>query len=593
MPFSWEFTLFINVNWPTQRDKRFMKNNYSILKSFLLLTSGIILLYSSCVVCDKVITLKSEYKLTVTQVKEGIPPQVVLATTALGGFRGIFIDLLWLRAMKQKEEGNFYEMVQIYDWITNLQPNYSNVWKFIGWDLAYNVSVEINNLEDRWFWVKRGIQYIRNKGSVYNRYDPELCLETSWIFHHKIGGNLDYANRFYRKELIVEMQNIFGGPADREFLRKIVSIPDDKKELLKDDKIRMLVEKLVQFKLDPFTDLAKINQQKNSSEDLAKLIKEKWTAEALEKIRLLHIKQRIINELNMDPEFMLELSNKYGDIDWRGCDSHSLYWACKGLDISHRLNQKDRVNLKYERLIYFSLIEMVKRGKVQLADTGISYTLPDYRFFYPAREMLKNLIDRGETGLTPTGRDVNLTGVYSGYMSFLRTAVYMFYFNGMLKDAQNFLGYMHETRPDVDMYKLPLKEYVATEIKEYVGDMNMDSFAALLEANLRQYFWNLALGNIEEATGKMKWAKFLHQYGLKRWPQVPGAEDQFVGAVPPFSDIRNDLLIRILRGQDPMFPEYLISSLKEKLPADMIKNAENMYKRKQLKLNQNNPSPKS
>ena len=38
---------------------------------------------------------------------EGLPPQIVLATTALGSFRGLFVDILWHRANQLKEDGKF------------------------------------------------------------------------------------------------------------------------------------------------------------------------------------------------------------------------------------------------------------------------------------------------------------------------------------------------------------------------------------------------------------------------------------------------------------------------------------------------------
>jgi hypothetical protein len=536
--------------------------------------------------------MKEKENLSVTAVSEGIPPEVVLATTVLGGFRGIFIDLLWLRAMEQKEEGNFYEMVQIYDWITNLQPNYSHVWKFIAWDLAYNVSVEINNLEDRWFWVNRGIKYLRNKGIPYNKYDGELYAELSWIFHHKIGGSLDYAHRFYRKELALEMHEIFEGAGNRDLLEQLQNIPDDIDELLKDSNITSLQTGLLKHKINLFKD---IDILKNKSDTCSKPVRELLADEknkiSLDQVHLFVIRRRIIKDLHMEPSYMLQLNRDYGPLDWRSCDSHAVYWARKGLDISRRINDKDSVDLNYERRIYFSLVNMVNRGKVHLTDGNLAYTVPDYRFRESARRVMKDLIDRGHRGLTPTGRDVNLTGAISGYMNFLKNSVIIFYFNEQYKDAEKFMGYLREMRPETKMYKLPVKVFAAAQIKEFIDSMSMDRFAQLMESNLRNYFRYLAIGDIDNALSNLKEAKELHRYGHRRWTQNPDESDQFIGAVPPFNDLRDDLMMRILKRQDPFFPPSLIGPLKKKIPENIIKGAEEKLRRKQLKVSKNRPGP--
>src|SRR5262245_64587108 len=50
------------------------------------------------------------------------PPVLVFTTVALGGFRGLIANALWVRAMDLQDEGKFFEKVQLADWITKLQP---------------------------------------------------------------------------------------------------------------------------------------------------------------------------------------------------------------------------------------------------------------------------------------------------------------------------------------------------------------------------------------------------------------------------------------------------------------------------------------
>jgi hypothetical protein len=63
---------------------------------------------------------------------------------AMGAFRGIFVNWLWMRANDLKEQGKYYEAVDLAKTITRLQPRFPRVWAFHAWNLAYNISVATN-----------------------------------------------------------------------------------------------------------------------------------------------------------------------------------------------------------------------------------------------------------------------------------------------------------------------------------------------------------------------------------------------------------------------------------------------------------------
>ena len=58
-----------------------------------------------------------EHRLRYTGNIRNAPPLVVITTVALGSFRGIIADLLWLRAESLKNKHSYYEMVQLANWI--------------------------------------------------------------------------------------------------------------------------------------------------------------------------------------------------------------------------------------------------------------------------------------------------------------------------------------------------------------------------------------------------------------------------------------------------------------------------------------------
>src|SRR5687767_2088561 len=73
---------------------------------------------------------KSRGSLGLTRVEplENAPPLLAFTTKALGGFRGLIANALWIRATKLQDEGKYFEMFQLSDWITKLQPHLAAVW---------------------------------------------------------------------------------------------------------------------------------------------------------------------------------------------------------------------------------------------------------------------------------------------------------------------------------------------------------------------------------------------------------------------------------------------------------------------------------
>src|SRR6059058_4733491 len=99
---------------------------------------------------------------------ENAPPVLAFTTVALGGFRGLISNVLWIRATDLQDEDKFFEMAQLADWITELEPHFVQVWLVQAWNMAYNISVKFTDYSDRWRWVKRGFELLRDEGLRYN-----------------------------------------------------------------------------------------------------------------------------------------------------------------------------------------------------------------------------------------------------------------------------------------------------------------------------------------------------------------------------------------------------------------------------------------
>src|SRR5215207_2834574 len=128
------------------------------------------------------------------------PPVLAFTTVALGGFRGLIANALWIRANDLQQDGKYFEMVQLADWSTKMEPNLTQVWLMQAWNMAYNISVKFPSPKDRWRWVQRGIELLRDDGLRYNPREALMYRELAWFFQHKMGQNMDDAHMTYKQE---------------------------------------------------------------------------------------------------------------------------------------------------------------------------------------------------------------------------------------------------------------------------------------------------------------------------------------------------------------------------------------------------------
>ncbi len=119
---------------------------------------------------------------------------------ALGGLRSIAAEILWFRADRLQDEGRYVEMAQLASALAFMEPHTPEIWSYAAWNLAYNISIMMPTLEDRWRWVEAAIRLLRDEGLKYNPDSRELCRELAWMFELKIGVNIDEAASIYRSK---------------------------------------------------------------------------------------------------------------------------------------------------------------------------------------------------------------------------------------------------------------------------------------------------------------------------------------------------------------------------------------------------------
>ncbi len=244
---------------------------------------------------------RTRLKLTRVEAVESMPPMMAFTAVALGGFRGLISNALWIRLNDLQLDEKYFEMVQLSDWITKMQPHFVAVWVHQAWNLSYNISVKFPDPNDRWLWVQRGIELLRDEALKYNPNETLIYRELAWHFQHKMGANLDNAHMTYKREWTRLMTEVLG---NRE---------------------RPNWDEL----LNPQTDDAKAR---------VKLLREKY---------------------KLDPKIMQEVDGKYGPLEWRLPETHAIYWASLGLK-----NSKPEQLITLRRVIYQSMQLAAQRGRL-------------------------------------------------------------------------------------------------------------------------------------------------------------------------------------------------------------------------------------
>src|SRR3982075_407774 len=115
------------------------------IKSVLLAMAVIALLLGVSRVQDSLNSDRNRLGLTRVQPLDNAPPVLAFTTVALGGFRGLISNLLWIRANDLQDDDKFFEAAQLADWITKLEPHFVQVWLVQAWNMAYNISVKFKD----------------------------------------------------------------------------------------------------------------------------------------------------------------------------------------------------------------------------------------------------------------------------------------------------------------------------------------------------------------------------------------------------------------------------------------------------------------
>lgn len=456
----------------------------------------------------------------------GAPAPVVVAQS-IGVVRGIIANYLWIRADKLKEDGKFFEAYQLSRWITQLQPRYASVWQFQAWNMAYNISVATHTPQERWQWVRDGIQLLRNYGIRYNPSEMMLYRELAWFFLHKIAGNTDDANKYYKQQLADEWQGLLSEPpysfeGRKEAIKTIADAPERWDRVVEmqpaaaalledlyaagfelDERLLRTIESTRALVSSPVAKASGMAEQFAQVTDASRLspqglavrqLQPALTNEAYKDawpLVIAYTRKRILKDVyNMDPAYMLQFMEEFGPLDWRSPSAHSLYWAAVGVErglTRREQNKFDRVNT--DRILFHSEQALKRDGRIfyDFVSKEISHG-PDLRFvpFYEHTYVLMNqrLIDEWGIGTPATFID--------GYRNFLIDSVREAYMFGDHERAQEIYARLRNDekffQPEhPDRFEAPLESFIMNETADRWSSISVarNDCIALLAAAFR------------------------------------------------------------------------------------------------------------
>lgn len=503
------------------------------------------------------------------QAEAGDPPQVGLGI-AMGAFRGLFVNVLWIRANALKEAGKYYEAMTLSRAITQLQPRFPRVWVFHAWNMAYNISVSTQDRRERWEWVQKGIRLLRDEGIPANPNDLLIHRELGWIFVHKVAGYTDDANQFYKRELAAEWTEVLGEPPNPPFnatreqaseifaawLQPISSAPALLSELTRDrPDIRALVDRLrdeagLGLDMELLTRWTIMEFLRSSAHDspdliagfgprsqaLRTLMDDAALAEAWQSL-LPFVRRKVLTEdYHMEPELMIRYTRRFGPMDWRHPAAHGLYWTARGVERARLRADANNIEdfdfLNTDRQVVQCVQEMYRSG--DLFFSYLYHRVPELRIqrggfagfdtFYRGTpnvwfvDTYKEVIDeaRPRGSLFESGERL-FTLYAAGYENFMRDAIRFFYRRGQRDMAQKYhnelLTYDHI---NINYYDKPLE--LGQDLESFVASMFQDERFKIpqvarseIDAALQAaYIQGLIAGNIDLFRQNFRYAQAFH-----------------------------------------------------------------------------------
>ena len=357
--------------------------------------------------------------------------------------------------------------------------------------MAFNISVKFHDPSDRWHWLEDGVELLRDRALRYNPDSIPIYQQLAWFYQFKMGGNLDDAQLYYKRQLAQQMTPFFG--------------PNG-------------------------TNLAALVHPQT--------LQEKTNALTLEE------------KYKINPAFAEKVNAQWGPLDWRLPEAHAIYWASVGLqkakDEPDKVKQDDLIQL--QRVIYQSMLQVLHHGRFIADPFAKSY------LFYPLGPNLDVVGNANKAYLTMMRENPGMSNnIANAHRNFLRDAVYFLYVNNRKAEAAQWYRYLGELYPDKTVLDgrpgsyprtLTLDQYAVGRVQEDLGDTSEERTTSDIQGLLTQAYFALAVGQADQYNGYRNLATQVYRlYEIKTKGTGTRIE------LPPFKTLNQEVLNALLDPQ--------------------------------------------
>jgi hypothetical protein len=116
----------------------------------------------------------------------------------LGGLRGPLVMFLWTNSENLKNEKNLEDFDTYVEWIRLLQPEFDTVHIFQVWNKAYNISVQMASLANKYTTILDALDYAHRVESERPN-NISMLYQIGSIYGDKLGGSSEKA--YYKKRV--------------------------------------------------------------------------------------------------------------------------------------------------------------------------------------------------------------------------------------------------------------------------------------------------------------------------------------------------------------------------------------------------------
>jgi hypothetical protein len=489
-----------------------------IIKKFIITVIVILpLLVSISYIQTRLNKIREEKQLIDTTVVENATPMIAFITVALGSFRGLAADFLWLRVNEMQMDGKYYEMYQLSTWIAQLQPRFSGSISHLAWNMAYNVSVTCSSHKDRWRWVNKGIALIRDQAIPNNPTDPVLYKELAWIYIHKIGNVMDEANLYYKNRMAIELMQVFGS-ADPDW-KKFVEAPRTFSDLCKEINITQK-EFLNILKSNDFNSLKSFVKAFRKTGKIPKITTDAFSKHNLELIEYFLRASWMRQEYKLDPETIWAINERYGKLDWRLPSSHTIYWATKGIENAG----KGKDTAECSKLISIGLHDAALTGKMIMLDPNKPYTF----MAIPNFDVFDAVIAEDKKSVKDISGDKNFS---VGLQNFLKDIIVLSYTYGKYSIADKYYAMLEKEFPG--FYGKSMEDFAMQKWKEDAKVAIVKQAYDVVSGLLYRAYYFAAAGDDDAARASVNLAQAFYNMYLKQH-----SDDQKRVGLPPMKEIK-------------------------------------------------------